>query len=230
MTRATKSILIVGSDPSVRYALAAELTAGGYSVETLSDLDEALALFRRDLPDLLVVDLSIGERAAEVIETVRTSSHAPIIVVSSGRAETERARAMRLGASDFLPKPFSLADLRLRVDAQLRMGPLPGELLEFSGLTIDSSGRRVLRDQKELPLNHSEYAILELLARHAGRPFSESDISTHVWERPGNRDLVRAHFASLRRKLEPDAANPRFVVHEPWLGYRFIALPLRDGR
>lgn len=221
----------MGDDPSVRYALAAELTAADYNVEATSTIESALETFRREVSDLIIVDLAIGNGAAGLIETIRAESQAPVVVVSSGRAETERARAMRAGASDFLAKPFSLAEMRLRVDAQLRMGPLPGEMLEFTGLKIDSRTQEVSRDDKPLQLNRSEYAILELLARHAGRPFSEADVARHVWESPGgNRDLVKAHFASLRRKLEPDAANPRFVIHEPWLGYRFIAVPAVNVR
>ncbi|HLJ73779.1 MAG TPA: response regulator transcription factor, partial [Thermoanaerobaculia bacterium] len=132
-----------------------------------------------------------------------------------------------LGADDFVVKPFSMPELLARLRAQLRrIGAKPQ--VDFPDLSIDIERRRVVQNGRELHLTPTEFAILELLARKAGRPVTFDEIIAVVWKgAPGTtNDAVRVHVGALRRKLEPDASNPRYLVTEPWVGYRFIAEPL----
>ena len=154
----------------------------------------------------------------------------PILVLSVRAGDTDKIRALDLGADDYVVKPFSVQELLARVRAQLRRSldedaPAP---LEFPGLTIDRERRRVVQDEREIRLTPTEFAILELLATHAGKPVTIRQIIGRVWHGAAGTtpDAVRVHVGSLRSKIEPDPSRPRYVVTEPWIGYRFVAEPL----
>lgn len=145
-------------------------------------------------------------------------------------SDADKIRALDLGADDYVVKPFSAAELLARVRAQLRRSAheAPAEVLRFPDLTIDRERRQVVVEGREVRLTPTEFAILDLLAREAGKPVTIRQIIGRVWGgAPGTSpDVVRVHVGSLRRKIEPDPATPRYVVTEPWLGYRFVAEPL----
>jgi two-component system KDP operon response regulator KdpE len=143
--------------------------------------------------------------------------------------DPDKVRALDLGADDFVMKPFSVPELLARVRAQLRRaGASTKTHFEFPDLAIDVERRRVTQGGREIRLTPTEFSILELLARHAGRPVSFDDIIAAVWKGAAgtSNDAVRVHVGALRRKIEPDASNPRYLVSEPWIGYRFIAEPV----
>jgi len=231
--RGTPHILVVDDDPAIRRTLAAELKAEGYAVSEAADGREALAAFAREEPDLVLTDLAMPvSDGFDVVSGVRRAGPTPVLVLSVRGADGDKIRALDLGADDYVTKPFSLPELLARVRAHLRRsgagaGP---RVLRFEGLAIDLERRRVQQGEREVKLTPTELAILELLATNAGKPVTTARIIARVWKgAPGTTvDVVRVHVGTMRRKLEPDPSSPRYVVTEPWVGYRFVAEPLPD--
>jgi two-component system KDP operon response regulator KdpE len=224
-------ILVVDDDPSIRRALAAELGGEGYDVLEAADGAEGLRLFDAHDPDLVLTDLAMPVADGfALVAAVRRSAQTPVIVLSVRGGDADKIRALDLGADDYVVKPFSVSELLARVRAQLRRhGDAPGaNLLEFPGLTLDRDRRRVVVEGREVRLTPTELAILDLLASQAGKPVTIRQIIGRVWHgAPGTSpDAVRVHVGSLRKKIEPDPARPRYVVTEPWVGYRFVAEPI----
>lgn len=223
-------LLVVDDDAGIRESLVRELRAAGYDAVTASDGRSGLAAFRMHVPELLLTDLAMpGADGFELIAAIRRFSRTPIIVLSVRGADADKIRALDLGADDFVTKPFSMPELLARVRAQLRRsGTAASEPLRFEELTIDLERRRVTQGERELKLTPTEFALLELLATRAGRPVLLDQIIARVWDSAAGttHDTVRVHMSALRRKLEPDPANPRYIVTEPWVGYRFIAEPV----
>ncbi len=228
MTRSTPLVLVIDDDPSIRQTLSRELEAAGYETVTAGDGVEGKAKFEESRPDLVITDLAMPRAdGMAVITAVRRIDRTPVIVLSVRGEEEDKVRALDRGADDYITKPFSLRELLARVRTQIRRaeaGPV-AEVLRFPGLEIDRARRTVVRDGEDVRLTPTELAILELLAGHAGRPVTLRQIIAKVWKgAPATTvDTVRVHVGSLRRKLEPDAANPRYIGTEPWVGYRFLA-------
>ncbi len=230
MTRATPLVLVVDDDPAIRQTLSRELEVAGYETISAGDGMEGKARFEESRPDLVITDLAMPRAdGLAVITAVRRIDRTPVIVLSVRGEEEDKVRALDRGADDYITKPFSLRELLARVRTQIRRagaGPV-AEVLRFPGLEIDRARRTVVRDGQDVRLTPTELAILELLAGHAGRPVTLRQIIAKVWKgAPATTvDTVRVHVGSLRRKLEPDAANPRYIGTEPWVGYRFLAEP-----
>jgi two-component system KDP operon response regulator KdpE len=166
----------------------------------------------------------------EVLRTLRDRGvTTPVVVLTAQDALESKVQALRSGADDYVTKPFAVGELLARVRAQLRRAraEAPGRPLQFAGLVIDGERRRVWEQGREVKLTPTEFALLAELARHAGRPLTLRALVASVWGgAPGtSADTVRVHVGALRRKLEPDSANPRYIVTEPWVGYRFIGEP-----
>ena len=233
MSRSGARLLVVDDEPAIRQALTAELEAAGYEVTAVNEGASAIALAENTRFDLVLTDLAMPRvDGFELIRALRALPDAagstPILVLSVRGEEQDKVRALDLGADDFVSKPFALAELLARVRAQLRRsGAGPGGALRFSGLVVDPERRQVHVDEHEVKLTPTEFAILEFLVRQAGKPVTLHQIVGRVWKgAPGTSDdTVRVHVGSLRRKLETDPANPRFLATEPWVGYRFIAEP-----
>jgi len=230
MTRAKPLILVVDDDPSIRQTLARELALAGYDAVTAADGLAGRELFAERRPDLVITDLAMPRADGfALLSAVRRVDATPVLVLSVRGEEEDKVRALDLGADDYVTKPFSLRELLARVRTQLRRlaaGTAP-ELLRFPGLEIDRARRTVARDGREIRLTPTELAILELLAGQAGKPVTLRQIIATVWKgAPATTsDTVRVHVGSLRRKLEPDPAEPRYIGTEPWVGYRFLAEP-----
>lgn len=224
-------ILVVDDDPAIRQSLVTELRAAGYEVATANDGRQGEEILAGEKMDLVLTDLAMPrEDGFSLIAAVRGRAATPIIVISVRQREQEKVRALDLGADDYVTKPFSVPELLARVRAQLRRSAGGGEMsvLEFPDLAIDLSRRRVVQGGREVRLTPTEFGILEFLAANAGRPLTLAQIAARVWKgAPATtNDTVRVHVGSLRRKIEPDPSNPRYLVTEPWVGYRFIAEPL----
>ena len=231
MSTLPRVVLVVDDDPGIRDSLSRELRAAGYSTIDATNGRDAMERFRDNSPDLVLTDLAMPQSDGfELISAIRASATTPIIVLSVRGADSDKIRALDLGADDFVTKPFSLPELQARVRAQLRKRNPSGSasLLRFDELIIDLDRRRVLQGEREIKLTPTEYGLLELLATNAGKPMVIDQIIARVWRSaPGTTpDTVRVHMSALRRKLEPDPANPRYIVTEPWVGYRFIGEPL----
>ena len=206
------------------------MRAAGYATATASDGREGVVAFETRGPDLVLTDLAMPTSDGfELIAAIRATSRTPVIVLSVRGADADKVRALDLGADDFVTKPFSVAELLARVRAQLRRtGATSPASLSFDELTIDVERRRVVQGGREVRLTPTEFALLELLATNAGKPMFIDQIIARIWrDTPSTTaDTVRVHMSSLRKKIEPDPSDPRYIVTEPWVGYRFIAEPL----
>jgi two-component system KDP operon response regulator KdpE len=224
-----RTVLVVDDDPAILRVLCAEIDAAGYRAVPAVDGAEALLIADGAAPDVIVTDLAMPRRDGfAVIAGVRKTSQIPIIVLSVRGGESDKVRALDLGADDYVTKPVSLPELLARIRTQLRRSAPEKPVLRFPDLILDSLRRRVTVADREVRLTPREFAILELLAGSAGRPISAAQILRRVWgtDQAATTDAVRVHVSALRRKIEPDPSTPRFIVTEPWVGYRFIAEPL----
>ena len=223
-------VLVVDDDDGIRNTLEQHLAVHGFDVICARDGVDGFDRFMATRPDLVLSDLAMPRADGfALIERIRATSETPILVLSVRGGDVDKVRALDLGADDFVVKPFSTPELLARVRAQLRRsGAGQRSQLEFPDLFIDAEKRKVVQGGKEVKLTPTEMAILELLARHAGRPVSFDEIISTVWRgSPAtSNDSVRVHVGALRRKLEPDPAKPQYIVTEPWIGYRFIAEPI----
>ena len=224
-------ILLVDDDAAIRDSLSKELRAAGYTTVAATNGAEGVAAVQANAPDVVLTDLAMPRSDGfELISALRASSAVPIIVLSVRGGDADKVRALDLGADDFVTKPFSVPELLARVRAQLRRTSTPPpSVLAFDDLTVDLERRRVVQGGREVRLTPTEFALLELLASNAGKPMFTEQIIARVWghSAPGTTaDTVRVHVSSLRKKIEPDPSQPRYIVTEPWVGYRFIAEPL----
>jgi two-component system KDP operon response regulator KdpE len=223
-------VLLVDDDPAIRDSLSKELRAAGYTTVTATNGAEGLAAVQSHAPDVILTDLAMPRSDGfELISALRASSSVPIVVLSVRGGDADKVRALDLGADDFVTKPFSVNELLARVRAQLRRTTTPPPtVLSFKELTIDLERRHVVQGGREVRLTPTEFSLLELLATNAGKPMFIEQIIARVWRSaPGTTaDTVRVHMSSLRKKIEPEPSEPRYIVTEPWVGYRFIAEPL----
>lgn len=223
-------ILVVDDDESIRNSVSEHLALSGLDVISAADGVEGFEKFAALRPDLVLSDLAMPRADGfTLIQQIRKTGATPIIVLSVRGGDVDKVRALDLGADDFVVKPFSVPELLARVRAQLRRSGATHRMqLEFPDLSIDIERHRVTQGGREVRLTPTEFAILELLARHAGRPVAFAEIVDNVWKgAPATtNDAVRVHVGALRRKIEPDSSNPRYIVTEPWIGYRFIAEPI----
>jgi two-component system, OmpR family, KDP operon response regulator KdpE len=233
MTRPNPLILVIDDDADIRHSLSRELALAGYDTLAAADGVEGRQLFEHHRPDLVVTDVAMPRADGfSVISAVRRTDRTPILVLSVRGEEEDKVRALDLGADDYVTKPFYLRELLARVRTQLRRTSVAvPEVLRFPDLVIDRGRRAVVQGEREVKLTPTELAILELLASHAGRPVTLRQIISTVWTgAPATTvDTVRVHVGSLRRKLEPDPANPRYIGTEPWVGYRFLVEPAEGG-
>ena len=225
MTRATPLILVVDDDPLIRQSLTREIALAGYDAISAADGVEGRTVFEERRPDLVITDLAMPRMdGLGLLAAIRKVDATPVLVLSVRGEEEDKVRALDLGADDYVTKPFSLRELFARLRTQLRHAGAAPEVLRFPGLEIDRARRAVVQEGREIRLTPTELAILELLASHAGRPVTLRQIIATVWKgAPATTaDTVRVHVGSLRRKIEPDPANPRYIGTEPWVGYRFL--------
>lgn len=221
-------VMVVDDDPAIRESIDRELRARGYGTVTAANGHEGIRQFDTHAPDVVLTDLSMPVADGfDLITAIRAKSPTPVIVLSVRGDDADKIRALDLGADDFVTKPFSVAELLARVRAQLRRSLTATKQLRFDDLLIELDTRRVSRGEREIRLTRTEFALLELLATNAGRPMFTEHIIARVWsDAPATTaDTLRVHMSSLRKKIEPDPASPRFIVTEPWVGYRFIAEP-----
>ena len=224
-------VLLIEDDPRVLRVLRFLLEQEGYVVLEARSGSEGLARAREFVPEVVLLDLGLpdtdGAQVAE--ELARTQRHA-IIIVSARDQEQQKIRALDLGATDYITKPFSPAELLARVRVGLRH--LRGHLAEpqsfvFRDLGIDFASERVSLSGREVALSPTEYKLLRTLVRHRGSLVTHRILLTTVWGSSDAADLhsLRVYIRRLRSKLERDAARPVYIVTEPTLGYRFGAGP-----
>ena len=220
-------ILVVDDEVAIQRALGPLLRARGYDVEVAGTGGEAVRMFERQPHDLVVLDLGLPDlEGTEVCRRLRALSKAPIVVLSARNEEADKVAALDLGADDYVTKPFGPEELLARIRVALRRVPSAQEesgVFDAGGLSIDYDRRRVVRDGEEIRLTPKEFELLSLLARNHDRVLTHRVILKAIWgpnavEQP---EHLWTLVAQLRKKIEGDPANPRFLLSEPWVGYRF---------
>jgi two-component system KDP operon response regulator KdpE len=226
MTAAT--ILIVDDEPQILRLLEAALTRGGYRVRATSSGQEALAVAQAVGPDAALVDLGLPDRdGIELVAALATKGIA-VIVVSARTDTSEKIAALDLGAADYVVKPFDTDELLARVRAALRGKP-PGAsspaTVTAGEVTIDLDARQVCSGGQAVRLAPKEYALLELLAKNAGRVVTHGQLLRSVWgpAHEGDVEYLRVAVRALRQKLEVDPTRPALIRNEPGIGYRLVA-------
>jgi len=221
-------ILIVDDELPILRAVTPLLRSRGYEVRSVVTGKSALAEVEGDPPDLLIVDLGLPDiDGLEVCRRVRERSSVPIIVLSARHSEKEKVGALDLGADDYVTKPFGPDELLARVRACLRRSQASLEeeagTLVRSDLTIDFERHRVLRGDEEIRLTPKEFELLAFLARYPGKVLTHRTILKAIWgpHAVSEPQYLRVLMASLRKKIEPDPSHPKYVLTEPWVGYRF---------
>ncbi len=228
MTEET-TILIVEDDKYISSFMTAFLTNEGYKTITASTGEEAVSLFQANNPEIILLDLGLPDLdGIEVIKRVREKNSAPIIVVSAREEESEKIKALDLGADDYMVKPFSAGELlaRIRV-AQRKIGSANHDQADkytSKGLTVDYAKGLVYLDCEEVHLTPLEYKLLKLLIANKGKVLTHNYILNHIWGYgdAGDSKNLRVFMASLRRKIEKDSSNPQFILTQVGIGYRFV--------
>jgi two-component system, OmpR family, KDP operon response regulator KdpE len=227
MTRPMR-ILLVDDDVSIQRAVAPLLRSRGYEVDVVGTGAEATNAVADQAPDLVVLDLGLPDlEGVEVCRRIRKQSKMPIVVLSARAGEADKVAALDIGADDYVTKPFSAEELLARIRVALRRVAEASEpdvgRLQLADLTIDYDRRRVVRGDEEIRLTPKEFELLVLLARNADRVLTHRAILKAIWgpnavDQPEHLWVL---VAQLRKKIEPDPSKPRYLVSEPWVGYRF---------
>ncbi|HXX60910.1 MAG TPA: response regulator transcription factor [Candidatus Sulfotelmatobacter sp.] len=224
-----RTILVVDDEPTVRETLAENLQREGYRVVTASDGREALARFRGERPDLVILDVMLPELSGvEVCRIIRAESAVPILMLTAKDAEIDTVVGLEVGADDYVTKPFSLRELLARVRALLRRleqqaVESPPAVIDLGSVQVDLAGHRLLRDGHAVALKPKAFDLLAFLVRHPGQVFTRDQLLEHVWgyDYAGETRTVDVHMHWLRSDIEADTGHPTFLQTVRGVGYVF---------
>jgi two-component system KDP operon response regulator KdpE len=227
----TGRILVVDDEPQIRRVLRATLTAQGYEVRDARTGEEALEAVRDSRFDLILLDMNMpGMGGLETCRAIRSSSEVAILMLTVRDSEQDKVAALDSGADDYITKPFGMPELLARIRAALRRlptSPEPGpESIRLGEIEINLATRRVISKDEEIRLTPKEFEILRYFLSNPNVPIPHGRLLQAVWG-PDYGDQVeylRVFVNQLRKKIEPDPSHPRYIMTEPWVGYRF-ALP-----
>ena len=233
-------ILVVDDETQIRKLLVTGLSGYGHEVITAATSEQALTLVAQRKPDLVVLDINLGQGAdgLETCRRLREWSRVPIIMLSVRNDEATKVQALDAGADDYLTKPFGMEELRARIQAVVRRvvvepGGTAESVIRVGALEIDLVNRRVFVGGEEVHFTRQEYDILRLLATHAGKIITHRTILQSVWG-PEYADMthyVRIYVNQIRKKLrENPAAGVRYILNEPGIGYRFVDVGTNERR
>ncbi|QDZ40497.1 response regulator transcription factor [Euhalothece natronophila Z-M001] len=229
----TEKILVVDDEAAVRRILETRLSMVGYDVVTATDGEEALQVFAREQPDLVVLDVMMPNGDGYfTCKELRKDSDVPIIMLTALGDVADRITGLQIGADDYLVKPFSPKELEARINTVLRRLSKstdsvipPSGVMQVGQLQIDTNKRRVYMGNELLRLTGREYNLLELLASHSGESISRTEILKKIWgyapQRHGDLRVVDVHVSRLRSKIESDPKNPELIITERGTGYLF---------
>ena len=218
---------MVDDEPSIVRALRINLAARKYEVSTATDGASGLAAVARDRPDVMILDLGLPDMdGTEVIRGVRGWTSTPIIVLSVWGQESQKVAALDAGADDYVTKPFGMDELLARLRAAVRRAsPAPDEpVVTTEHFTVDLAAKRVTRNgDGDVRLTPTEWQLLEVLVRNRGRLVTQRQLLQEIWgpAYETERNYLRVYMAQLRRKLEPEPSQPRYLLTDPGMGYRF---------
>lgn len=225
-------ILIVEDDEQIASILKEYLTNRGYEVNWASTGNEGLEDFKIGNYDLLVVDIMLpGLDGYSLCQSIRLISDVPILIASARNKELDKIKGLKIGADDYVTKPFSLPELEARIESLLRRynrsirdGGLEEVYTYAGGLEINFNRKQVLIDGQEIFLTATEWSLLIILAKNPGRPFTKKELYENVWQEENieGSNTVTVHIKQLRTKLKEDSKNPKYIETAWGIGYRFI--------
>jgi two-component system KDP operon response regulator KdpE len=222
-----KHILVVDDDPAILRLLSTNLKARGYEICTATDGEESLEAVQKDFVDLIILDLMMPKvDGVEVCRRIREWSDIPIIILSARGDENDKVKCLELGADDYLTKPFGIAELMARIKTAFRhrgdptVSPAQSSFT-CDGLEINFAKRRVTVDGREITLTPTEFALLQHLAVNSDKVLTHNMLLQSVWgnEYSSEKEYLRVFVGRLRRKLEPDPKNPKYIQTIPGVGY-----------
>ena len=227
MTEKGMRILVVDDELQIRKLLRVSLSAHGYQVDEAATGEEGIMQTTMLKPDMIILDLGLPDvDGKEVIRRVREWSAVPIIILTARGQEEEKIEALDAGADDYVTKPFSVGELMARMRVSLRRAARAEDepVIHCGGLTVDLALRRVSVEGQEVRLTPTEYDIIKVLAQHAGKVLTHKQLLKAVWGSAYNEDThyIRVYVGQLRRKIEPDPAQPRYIITESGVGYRLM--------
>jgi len=220
------NILVVDDEPQIRRVLRSTLTFRGYTISEAKTGEEALEMVRKIKPDLILLDVNLpGISGVETCREIRRSSDAPIIMLTVRNSERDKVVALDAGADDFVTKPFGIEELLARVRASLRRHPSADALAPFvsKDFSVDFEQRRVTAGGQDVHLAPKEFEVLRHLIANQGKPVSHRKLLQTIWgpEYGEETENLRVVINQLRKKIEKDPSQPRYILTEPWVGYRF---------
>lgn len=220
-------ILVVDDEPQITRVLRTSLSAQGYDIRVANSGEMALEIMKDWQPSLIITDLSMPYMdGVQLCRTVRAGSQVPIVVLSVRDKEQQKVEALDAGADDYVTKPFGMNELLARVRANLRRVTPDSEedpLIEIGDFRIDTAAHKVSVLHSEVRLTPKEFDLLVYMARRPGKVVNHRTLLAAIWGGQSTEQVeyLRVFVGQLRKKLEPDASSPRYIVTEPWVGYRF---------
>jgi two-component system KDP operon response regulator KdpE len=223
-----RRILVVDDETQITRVLRTSLSSHAYDVRVANDGDTALEIMKDWTPDLVITDLSMPNMdGLELTRRLRTTTTVPIVILSVRGEERTKVQALDAGADDYVTKPFSMEELLARVRAALRRAPsvlgAESPRIELGDFVIDLAAHRVSVRGQDVHLTPKEFDLLVYLARHAGKVITHRALLGAIWGGQSTEQVeyLRVFVGQLRKKLQPESASPRYIVTEPWVGYRF---------
>ena len=220
-------ILIIDDEPQIRKLLRVSLEAHGYVLTEASTGKDGIQQAAMSHPALIIVDLGLPDMdGKEVVRSIRDWSQSPIIILTARDQEQEKIATLDAGADDYITKPFGMGELlaRMRVCLRRTAAPDTSPILACGSLSVDQLQRRVTVDGHEVKLTPTEYDLIKVLIQHAGRVLTHKQLLSAVWGNAYNEDThyIRVYIGQLRRKIEKDPTQPRYIITESGIGYRLM--------
>ncbi len=225
----TGKILVVDDDPQIRRVMKATLVAHGYEVVEARTGEDAMEMISAEPPNLVLLDMNLpGMGGLETCQAIRAGSDIPVVILSVRNSEKDKVAALDAGADDYVTKPFGIEELLARIRATMRRSPASPEGgpsgYTTAGLEMDFAARRVRVRGADVRLTPKEFELLRYLVLHAGKPVTHREVLQAVWgpDYGDEPEYLRVFVNQLRKKIEVNPARPKFIVTEPWVGYRFV--------
>jgi two-component system KDP operon response regulator KdpE len=222
--------LVVDDDPQIRRVMKATLVAHGYEVIEARTGEDALETAPREMPNLVLLDMNMpGIGGLETCRVLRAGSDIPVIILSVRNTEKDKVAALDAGADDYVTKPFSIEELLARIRAALRRSPSSPESGPHSfvapDLEIDFDTRHVRAHGIDVRLTPKEFELLRYLVSHEGKPITHRELLQAIWgpDYGDEPEYLRVFINQVRKKIEPNPGKPKFILTEPWVGYKFVS-------
>jgi two-component system KDP operon response regulator KdpE len=221
-------ILVVDDDPQIRRVMKATLVGHSYEVIEARTGEDALQKAPQEMPSLVLLDMNLpGIDGLETCRALRTGSDVPVIILSVRNTEKDKVAALDAGADDYVTKPFGIEELLARIRAALRRSPTSPEggphAYHSSDLEIDFETRKVRARGADVRLTPKEFDLLRYLVAHTGKPVTHRELLQGVWgpDYGDEPEYLRVFINQVRKKIEPNPTKPKYILTEPWVGYRF---------